>query len=141
MAKVYRQTDRVTVELHDLTLKLKPLSFSEKMEIQREASKMSNEAMLEAVKLTLKYSLKDIKGLEYDDGEEFELSYDDNSHLSEESIETILNMEHTATLLTVCGQFAVAIPEKNFKDVDGSDLKGVKIIKKKKGKGPKKKAQ
>ena len=141
MAKIYRLTDRIEVKLHDLKIKLSPLTLDQKTEIhslvQEGAQKSDTTLILKATRIALKYCIKEIQGLQDMDDGDYELEFDDNGHLSDDNVEDLLNMSYSQELATICSTMAGGIPENNFVGSDGKPLKGVSIIKKAKRKGKK----
>lgn len=121
MAKIYRTTDKIKYKINDLEIKLSPLSFDQKTELSQlmiEGQKDVSKAMEGTIK-TIQYALKDIKGLEYDDGESFELEFDQGI-LTRESAEMLLNIDQSDTMVSLCVSFIGGVP----KDLP----EGVKLI-------------
>ena len=105
MAKIYRTTDRVKVNIDDVTVKLAPLTLSQKKEIQGHLYKSVTEKDMQAAQdaaiLAVKYSLKSIKGLYDQNDEEYQLQMDNNT-VSDECIDDLLNIEISDKLALVC---------------------------------------
>lgn len=122
--KIYTMADRLTVKIGELTFKLAPLSYKQKTEIRGLYTIGKKE---DAAILTMKYSIKDVDGLETISGEKFKLSFDENG-LSEESLDNLLNSMEAPKLILACANLMDAIP--NVMVVPGTDkpLEGVKII-------------
>ena len=129
MAVVYRTSDRVTLKIDDVTLKLAPLSYSQKMKIQGMLMKESGtqiENIAETTRALIEFSVKSIDGVHYSDGEKFELEFDEGK-LSEDSIDNLLNMEISEKLQISLMQLTQGIPTK-ITDQKGNEIEGVKIV-------------
>lgn len=127
MAKIYKTTDRVEFKIGDMTVKIAPLSMSQKNEVQAlllEGSKKTDAKILgQSMLLALKYCLKDLQGVTDSDDNPYQLKFD-SGILTDETVEELMNMEYHAELLQVCGAFVKGVPTK-------LDIAGVEIIEKK----------
>lgn len=131
--KIYRLSDRVSVKIGELVFKLAPLSFTQKAEILDCKKIVAGEEILDrigATKLAIKYSLKDVEGLEDIDGNKYELDKDDSGNLSDSCIDELLNVEVAPSLITTCFNFLNGVPSHIVDPETGKKLKGVEIIKK-----------
>ncbi len=133
MAKIYRLSDRISIKIEDITLKLAPLSFDQKMEVQgmvREGiAEDDNLKVLKATRTVMKYCIKDLKGVVDGEDNEYILEFDDKGFLELHIVEELLNMEHSMTLAAVCGQMVAGIPKNDFVDQEGKPLNGVSRVK------------
>jgi hypothetical protein len=132
MARIYKRTDRLTLKIDDITLKLAPLSMDQKNEIQTAMTKGRREGdAAEAAKgvcLSIRYSVKGIEGLEDGDGNPYKLTFDVNDNLSDECLDDLLNLELNKKLALVCAKLTNCIPSE-FTDENGEPMTGVEIVK------------
>jgi len=127
---VYRQSDRIPLEISGVKFSIKPLSYFEKMEITKAISVQDGtqlETILETTKLLMKFSVKEVDGIIYPDGTPLKLNFDDSGNLVDESINEMLSMELTKDLNNALGQFVNGVPE-HIVDENGKQMKNVKII-------------
>lgn len=114
MARIYRTTDRITLKVDDLEIKVSPLSYHQKSDVQRllsEGLKKNDEIkMNEGLILAIRHSLKSIKGLEDVDGNEYKLESEDGM-LTEACVADLLNIEASPKLITICSQILNGIPK------------------------------
>jgi hypothetical protein len=122
--KIYSLNDRITVKVGELTFKLAPLSYKQKIEIQN-IFKESKDA--EGSILCLKYSVKDVEGIETLNGEKYNLSFDE-SGLTDTCLNDLLNIELSPKLMIACATLVNGIPQEIVHPVTGKPLEGVKII-------------
>ena len=131
MKRIYKRSDRIAVQIDDLTIKLAPLTFDQKNEIQQNmidgAAKKDLATMSRAVSLALKYAVRGISGVECSDGSKYELAYDDAGNLTDECIDDLLNLEQKDKLVLVCSALSRTIPSA-FTDGEGHPLKGVSFV-------------
>lgn len=125
MAKIYKTTDRITVKIGDLQVKISPLSLDQKNEIQSlmlEGQKKNSIPILtESTLLAVRMCVKEISGLKNSDDTDYKLEFEDGK-LTNACISDLMNMEESVNLQKVCAAFITSIP-KDF------DLEGVEIIK------------
>lgn len=129
MARIYRLSDRIKVKIDDITVTVSPLSNHQKAEIQTHLLGLHRGDIHAATKgmlLSMKYAVKDIKGLEDSDGE-YKCQFDNDGNLSDETLEDLYNLENSVKLLQVCQELVSGVP-KSFKDKDGNPIDGVEVI-------------
>ncbi len=131
MARIYRKTDRITVKVDDITIKIAPLSVHQKVEIQnamvlgRMNADLSEQ--MRGISLSLKYSVKGVEGLQDSDGNNYQLKFEGDS-LSDESVDDLMNIEISKKLTMICAGILNGIPDE-FSDQFGNKLEGVELIK------------
>lgn len=129
MARIYKRTDRITVKINDVELKLAPLSLDQKTEIQQilvEAQRAADvKGLTRGIVLAIKYSLKDVKGLEGSDGP-YKLQFDE-AGLADECIEDLMNVDFSKKLTMVCSAMVNGVPTQ-FTDDRLKPLEGVEIV-------------
>ena len=133
MTIIRRQSDLIDIEIGDLTFSLKPFSYQERLEI---ASTITNqegtfvENAAKATYISMKYAIKALKGAKLEDGSDYKLQFDENSHLSEDSISDILNLEINDKISIVLNNFGKGVPTKIVSPANGEEVEGVKIVQK-----------
>jgi len=114
MATIYKTTDRVAIKIGDITVKIAPLSMIQKSNVQSvliEAQKANDiQKANEALLLSLKYCVKEIKGLQDTGGNDYQLQFE-NNELTDSCISDLMNMEHGNELLQACAAFVAGIPK------------------------------
>lgn len=124
MAKIYKTTDRISIKIDDITIKVAPLSLSQKADVtslmmqgQKETDYLKlNQAILKAVS----YSLKSIEGLKDSNDEDYKLKFDGDV-VSEDSLNDLSNCSVSEKILKVSSQLINGIPS-DFK-IDGVEVK------------------
>ena len=128
---VNRQSDRIPIKIKGVTFFIKPLSFGEKSKISSTitvSGGSQTENILDSMRLVLKYSVKDVKGLKYSNGEALQLMFLEDKTLTDDSIDELLSMEITGELNAALFQFLQGIPEKILDPVTGEVNENVKIL-------------
>lgn len=128
MSVVYRLKDKIKVTIDDITIKVSPLSYVQKMEVQEHMTKAVTEkdmkhAMDGTIK-AIKYSLKGIKGLSTPDGEEYELELDNNK-VTDECIDDLLNIKYSQKLAAVCTSLVSGIGQQILDPQTGEVIEGI----------------
>ena len=143
MSKLYRTIDRIKVKVDSLEVTIAPLNKAQKIALQGNMLKASHgnmAAAMEAVSDALKYSIKDIKGISYEDEngneQEYKLKLDANGELEDECIDDILNLDESQKLNAICSSLIGGFNGK-FVDPQGNELDGVSIVSSKKPEDPK----
>lgn len=130
MAKILRKTDRLTVKIDDVTVKLAPLTMHQKVEIQTAMMNgRLNGDLKEATRgivLCLKYGVKSIDGVEDSDGNPYVLKLEGEA-LSDETADDLMNLEITSKLSMVVAGMLNGIPS-DFTDQNGKPIEGVKLV-------------
>ena len=138
MTKLYRTTDKITIKVDQLTIKISPLSKRQKMSLQNDMIKASNgdlDAGMEAISNAIRYSLKDIKGVTVEDEEgndvPYMLEFGDDNYLTDECVDDLLNLPESQKINGICSGLIAGPPSGQIVDGEGKPLEGVKIITKK----------
>lgn len=98
--RIYKTTDRIKLEIGEgLIVTISPLNRAQKQEIQ--SLLMNTTRMVEGASLAVKYAVKDIQGLEDENGEPYRLEFEGGA-LTEKCIDDLLNLEVSSQLQTVC---------------------------------------
>jgi hypothetical protein len=131
VAKIYKRSDRLTVKIDDVTLKLAPLSIHQKVEIQTAMFNGRTKADLSeatrGVVLSLKYSVKGVEGIEDADGNAYQLQFEGDA-LTDACADDLMNLEITQRLSMVCAGMLNGIPSE-FTDQYGNKMDGVEVVK------------
>jgi hypothetical protein len=127
MVKLYRTTDRINLKIGPLEVKIAPLSFNQKSEIQSEIMKPTPMAVMNAARMAVKYAVKDIKGIQTPDGKEYKLSFDGDV-LSDESLDDLLNIDQDNKIGVICTQLIRGVPTKFMDAQTNMPMEDVEII-------------
>lgn len=128
MAKIYKITDRISVKIGGLMVKLSPLTFEQKAEIQALAVSGDFKKTLEAARLSVKYSVKEIDNLQDATGKPYVLEFD-SSGLKDDCINDLLNLEENESLSMACLGLLRGIPDQFINPFTREKLEGVSIVK------------
>ena len=132
MEKIYRTSDRIRVKIGGLVVTISPLGFDQKSEIQALALSTSLVDGLDSAKKAVKYSVKDVEGLEDSNGA-YKIEFDE-SGVSEESLDILFNTAVSDNLAFTCLNLLKSIPKEFINPHTGKKLKGVSIVKTTSGK-------
>lgn len=132
MARIYKRSDRISVKIDDVTVKLAPLSLHQKTEVQAamiEGHKNSDiRKATRGLALAMRYSVKSIDGVEDADGQPYKLQMDETDCLTDECVDDLMNLDITAKLALVCSGLVNGVPAE-FTDQYRVPLVGVEVIK------------
>lgn len=131
MSIVYRKSDRITLKVHDLTVKVAPLTFAEKAEINGLIGSAAdpNGAMKGSL-LAVKCAVKDIKGLTLPDGSPYKLEFE-NDKLTDECVDDLTNIQGGSELFIACLNLISGVPQDFINPVTGQKLEGIEVVKEK----------
>jgi hypothetical protein len=128
MSRIYRTTDRIAIKIHDITVKISPLSLQQKNQIlslMLEGQKDNDMVKLsQATMLAIRFCLKSVEGIQDAEGNAYQLEFDENGMLSEQCTDDMLNMEQSTALTQVCAAIINGVPSE-FVDQKGQPLEGV----------------
>lgn len=134
MIKVYRQTDRIKLKVHNVVFSLKPLNVFEQSkcsESLRNEAGTQQENINKTIYYLIKYMIKDVEGIEYIDGSKIELQFDDDGTMADDSISELISMEITQELQAAIVGFVNGIPsEFSSEHVSILPVKGLEVKKK-----------
>lgn len=133
MAKIYRTTDRIPVKIGDLVFKLSPLTYDQKIKVADAFSVVNGEATQKAgtaTALIMKYSIKEVEGLEYATGDEpYKLKFEkDGESLTSECLNELFSLECKADLSMACFALLNGITDKVVNSETGEPLEGIEIL-------------
>jgi len=127
----YRQSDRILLSIHDVTFKIKPLSYTEKTAISKNIINVAGtqtEDVLDSVVEMIRYCVKDVTGISYIDGTPIKLAFEENGHLKDSSIDELMSLPLTGDLTVSLFQFMQGIPDKVINSQTGEILKHIKVV-------------
>lgn len=142
MAIIFKSSDRVKLTIGEITLVLSPLTYGQKIEvaartrIQKDGEQRINMALL--AHLAIKYSLKNIVGVNNADKSKYGLSFEDKNFtsilgekkeavLTDECAEELIEgLTMSPSITTIAYQLINGIPD-YIEDNEGNKAKGVKL--------------
>jgi TPP-dependent 2-oxoacid decarboxylase len=127
MAKIFKTTDTIILQIGDVTVGINPLTFEQKMKVQAEVMKGTSGAMRGAA-LACRFALKKLSGVENQDGSSYVLEHEDNV-LTEKCWDDLQNLQETQKLITVCLNLINGIPNEFVDPQTGNKIDGVTVIK------------
>ena len=136
MTIIYRKNDLVSIKIGNLTFGVKPLSYMERVEIMSAMANQSGQVIENAAKatfLTMKNAIREFSGAKMVDGSDYNITFDDNGNISDESIDDLLNIEANGKLGLALHNFLKGVPSKLIDPNTGEELEGVEIHNEKSG--------
>jgi len=127
MAIAYSTKDRIGVKIDDIEIKLSPLSYLQKAELQAElmtASTGDMASIMKAAFKALKFTIKEISGIKDPQGHDLKLDFEGDL-LSDDCVNTLLNMEQTTKMVAVCSALIEGVPEHIMDPSTNEPLEGV----------------
>lgn len=128
MARIYKCTDKIPVKIHDLSVKISPLTFEQKSLCQ---SLILTGKQMDAAFYALQCSLKELSGVENADGSEYKLQIEDGI-ISKDCMNDLLNLEESSDMQLVAISLLNGIPKEFTNPITGGKLEGVEFLKEKK---------
>jgi hypothetical protein len=131
---IYKKSDKVSISIEGIDFKISPLTFHQKNELQQHMIKAvqgdMEEAML-SVRKSLRFCVKDIKGVFYmdeaGDKREYQLEFEEGQ-LTDDCLDELLNLPISSKLNSVCAAMLQGVPDKIL-DREGNEIEGIKIKK------------
>lgn len=125
--KIRKTTDKVSVKINDLVFKISPLTFDQKCSVQTLLASGGAASILKASKLAIKYAVKDVEGLQNQDGSKYEVKFDEEG-LSDETIDDLSNTEINDNLNYICITLLNGMPKRFEHPVTRQPLPGVSYV-------------
>jgi hypothetical protein len=125
--KIRKTTEKIAVNVGDLVIKISPLTFEQKCDIQVVLSAGTTTAILKASKLAMKCAIKEISGLENPDGSPYEVTFDEIG-LSDDVINDLGNSEIGDNLNYMCISLLNGLPKQFENPVTKKPLDGVSFV-------------
>lgn len=126
--KIYKTSDRIKVKIDDISIKIAPLSYETKCEIQANLINGDTLGIVKAAKLSIQHGVKEIEGVENADGSAYELQFE-NGALTEECVDDLLNIDQDNKLSFVCTKLLEGIPTSFVDPQTGKKIEGISIEK------------
>jgi hypothetical protein len=129
MAKIFRTSDRIPVKIDTITVTVAPLTFDQKTELQTVMLSASKDPMnaVRGARLAVKYAVKKVDGLEDMDGVRYDVELGEDGLLTDDSVDTLLNMQEYPKLIAVCSQLISGIPQGIVDPSTGKAMAGVSM--------------
>jgi hypothetical protein len=127
MAKIYRATDTIPLEIDGLVVNISPLTFEQKMDIQAEVLKGDTQSAMKAAARAVKYAVKSIKGIENQDGSNYQVELE-NGRLTDACWDDLQNIEQAQKLIMVCLGLINGVPREFADPNTGKPIQGVSLI-------------
>lgn len=112
--KIYKLTDKIEYKLGEITIKISPLSVNDKNALTdlmfKGQSEKDVKALMEGSLFALQCAIKEVKGLEDSEGNDYVLEFDENGKLTRECAENLLNIEQSNKLIALCSSFISGVP-------------------------------
>lgn len=128
--KVFKTSDRIPVKIGDAVFYLAPMSQEQKLDLMTCMSKEGSSQIDNLTKtsfLVMKYTIKDVKGIEYADGSPYKLEMDDKG-LTDACISELMNTEISINLILACQSFIKGVPKEILDPQTNEKLKDVEIL-------------
>jgi len=113
MSIIYRKTDLINLKIGDLTFIIRPLSYQDRISVMSalstEGGSIVENAALATFKL-MKHAIAGVSGAKLPDGEDYEISKDEEGKISDDSIDDLLNLEENDVLGMALHNFLKGIP-------------------------------
>lgn len=127
MQKIYRLSDRIPLKIGGLTIKVGPLTFAQKADVQAELAKGSTISSMAAARKSIQYGLKEIDGLIDPQGNPYKLEIQDGA-ISDVCMDELMNIKENEYLAVICLNLLNGIPDAFIDLVTGKPLEGVQIV-------------
>lgn len=129
---VYGPNDRLKLKVGELVFHVSPMTFAQKLKIQETMMRKGGQS-LEDIGLasfyTIKYSIKDVEGLEAPGGEPWKPSFEEDGSLTDQDTEALLSLQVKDSIIQSCLGFVNFGFGKELRDPGTGDvIKGVEII-------------
>jgi len=120
--KIYRLSDRIRVQIGEITFLISPLTYHQKTEIVSNVTRSGGLEMQSAAQmayLAIKYSVKGIEGLIDSENNPYQLSFNENG-LTDECVSEIFQLGCKDKLMEVVGSL--------INKIEDPGIEGVKVI-------------
>jgi len=128
--KILRTTDRLTIKIGEVELKLAPLSMFQRQELLAHVEKADGNNIHDVRKgttLAMKYSIKDISGIETLDGDTYKLEFDAENSLTDNCVNELLNTEVSGKMVLAAYSMIYGMPSE-IRDSEGKRVEGVEVV-------------
>jgi len=123
MSIIYRTSDTISVKIGDITIKVSPLTYAQKEDVQ---AQFYDKKIVGAGRLAIKYAVKGIEGMFLYDGAPYSVEKE-SGVLTDSCVDDLMNMEHSVKLIQVCSALLNNVPTE-IVDPKGKKIKGIEIM-------------
>lgn len=127
--RIYKTTDKIPVKIDSITVKISPLTFEQKSEVQGLILEQNPLSIVKAARLCIKSSVKEIDGVENEDGSAYQLQFEENGALTDQCVDDLLNIDQDDKLSLVCTSLLNGIPRDFIDPQTGQKIEGISIQK------------
>lgn len=124
--KIYKTSDKISVKIDDICVKISPLTFEQKCEIQALLVEGNPMSVVKAATSAVKYAVKGLDGVENPDGSKYDLEFE-NGTLTDSCVDDLLNIDQDDKLSLVCTSLLNGIPKDFIDPQTGKKVPGIKI--------------
>lgn len=128
MAKILRLTDRIKLTIDKVIFTIAPLNHYQKIELANCSSMEGGDEhtqLLKAQAMYIKFAVKDLKGVQDYNGDDYELEFE-NDVLTDNCVSELLSLDQRNKLTTAAWQLLNGI-NAMVDPITGEKLKGVKL--------------
>ena len=122
---VYETNELISINLDGLIVKVSPLNYKQKEEIQ---SYFNQDKIMEGAATAMKYAIKEISGAKKSDGSDYTLKKE-GEYLHSDAIDALLNTSFGPKLNIICIGLLNGIPDKFTNPETRKPLAGVSYVK------------
>lgn len=144
----FRTTDKLKYKVGSVVMTVSPLGFHGKATLSSLMNRYfstiprtdndnrvpDQEALNEASKFAMKNVIKGISGIQFEDGTEFECSFEEDGTLDDETIDIISNLQEGPEIVTFCHQFIKGVPTSLPQGIERVEEKAETVAPKRGGK-------
>lgn len=131
MAKIYRTTDRISLQVGELKVIISPLTTHQKSAVE-DAVDGTSAGLMSAARLAIKFAVKSIDGLTDAKDKKYTVELDENNEVTDSSIDDIFNIHETPRISAIAMNLINGVPSRFFDAMTGKPLEGVEFIEEKK---------
>jgi hypothetical protein len=129
---IYKITDRIPIVMGEVKVWISPLTFAQKAALGAATVLRGGKEVTDGFKaamLSLKYSVKEIEGVQGADGNPYELDFESDGTLTDDCANELFQLECSPLLVKACAKMSNGLSD----EIEGVtiDVKGVKSVKKK----------
>ena len=130
MTKLYRLSDKISIKIDGITIKISPLSFAQKSEMQSLLITGKPMDIVQAAHYAVKCAVKEVSGIKLYDGSDYEVEYDGDV-LTDECVSDLFNIPQKDKIGLICTELLNGIPDGFIDPQTGDKLEGVSIVRSK----------
>ncbi len=129
MSRIFRASDRIPVQIDDITVTIAPLTFNQKIELQSIMISAGKEPLnaLKGARLAVKYAVKAVAGIKDMGGNEYKVAMGDDGLITDECVDELLNLQEQPKLIALCSQLIAGVPKEIMDPSTQQPMKGVTV--------------